>query len=96
MAIAVALGIQPELDEIASLAPVVYVWLVPAVAAVGVFIILLCMRILTRDLIGLNHHNLYDLLPREYLDDILDISEILSLLSSRGASAPTSQKRPMF
>ena len=34
LAIAIALGIQPELDKIASLAPVVYVWLVPAVAAV--------------------------------------------------------------
>ena len=34
LAIAIALGIQPELSEIASLAPVVYVWLVPAVAAV--------------------------------------------------------------
>lgn len=35
LAIAVALGIQPELNEIASLAPVVYVWLVPAVCAVS-------------------------------------------------------------
>ena len=36
LAIAAALGIQPELNEIASLAPVVYVWLVPAVVAVGI------------------------------------------------------------
>ena len=52
LAIAAALGIQPELDEIASLAPVVYVWLVPAVCAVSLRVVYFSdlwfsMRILT-------------------------------------------------
>ncbi|KAI5118787.1 hypothetical protein M0805_005017 [Coniferiporia weirii] len=33
LAIAIALGIQPELSEINDFAPIVYVWLVPAVSA---------------------------------------------------------------